>query len=325
MFSNRHRHVGTLAYVANGSRSVDMPRKNLYRNIILELEGSVAITDVTTPPVNYTGGAHENAFRAVKRLELIANGRDTIKSIPMQALAMKNLFMRGVRCLHVAPGLTAATHPFGGVITVPLASPRAVRQIDTLLNTGQLSTLELRATFGDYLDMVSTAPTAYTIATFDASLKVGLDETIRLDQRPEAFMTYKELYVEKQISGATSSFQILLGVGNKYRGFMIECESDGEMVDTILNKVTLKSGTDIYYQQEEDMIRGKNIQDLLGNVEALTGYYYVDFVPEGRLVDSLDASFLSQLEFELDVNAPGTLDYVRIYPDEIVIPAGQAV
>lgn len=323
MFSNRHRHVGTIAYVANGSQSLDMPRKNLYRNIILEVEGSVQITDITTPPVNYTGGAHENAFRAITRLELIANGRDTIKSISLQALAMKNLFMKGVRCQHLAPLLTVATHLFGGVVTIPLASPRAVRQIDTLLNSGQVSTLELRATFGSYTDMVSTAPTAYT--GFTAPIKVGLDETIRLDQRPEAFMTYKEHLLEKQISGATTSFQILLGVGNKYRGFLIECESDGEMVDTVLNKVVLKSGTDIYYQQEAHAIRGKNIQDFLGNVETLTGYYYVDFVPEGRLVDSLDASFLSQLEFELDVNAPGTLDYVRIYPDEIVIPAGQAV
>lgn len=323
MWSNRHRMVGTIAYVASGSQSLDMPRKNLYRNIILEVEGSVNVTDITTPPVNFTGGAHGCAFRAIKRLELIANGRDTIKSIPLQALAMKNLFMKGVRCQFVDPLLTVAVHLFGGTVTIPLASPRAVRQIDTLLNSGQLSTLELRATFGTYLDMVSTAPTAYT--GFTCPIKVGLDETIRLDQRPEAFMTYKEMYVEKQIAGATSAFQILMGVGNKYRGFMIEAESDGEMVDTIINKITLKSGTDIYFQQEAKPLRGKNVQDFLGNVETMTGYYYVNFVPEGRLVDSLDASFLSQLEFELDVNAPGTLDYVRIYPDEIVIPAGQAV
>lgn len=319
MFSNRARLVGTLNYVANGIKSLDMPRKNLYRNIILEVVGTVNISDVTTPPVNRTGGAHENAFRAINRLELIANGRDTIKSISGQALAMKNLLFNGVRCEHVATGLTVQVWPFGGVMVIPLISPRAVRQIDTLLDSGRLSTLELRATFGDFLDMVSTAPTAYS--AFDCDINVSLDETIRLDARAEPFMTYKETYLEKQISGATSAFQVLLGVGNRYRGFLIETESDGEMVDTILNKVTLKSGTDIYFQLSEPALRGRNIQTHLGNIETLTGYYYVDLCPEGRLVDALDASILSQLEFELDVNAPGTLDYVRIYPDEIIVPA----
>jgi len=319
MFSNRKRTVGTINYAANTEKSLDMPRKNLYRSIILEVAGSFTI-DTLGAPVLYTGGAHGCAFRPVKRVELIANGRDTIKSISLQALAMKNFIHKGCPCVFEEPDITAAQAvTFGGVVQMFLASPRAIRQIDTLLNSNRLSTLELRATFGDEDDLWSTAPTA--VSLFDCDINVALSETIRLDGRDEPYMTYKENYVEKQITGATSSFQILMGVGNRYRGFLIETESDGEMVDTILNILTLKSGTDYYHKLTRKQIRGINQQNKLGGADTLTGYYYVDFTEEGRLVDSLDASILSQLEFELDVNAPGTLDYVRIYPDEIIVPA----
>jgi hypothetical protein len=236
---------------------------------------------------------------------------------------MKNLFLNGVRDVFADPDITGTgAKTFGGVVQLPLESPGAVRKIDTLLASGRLSTLELRASFGDVNNLFSTAPTATT--GFTCPIKVALDETIRLDGRAENYMTYKEHVIEKQIVGATTAFQILLGVGNRYRGFMIETESDGEMVDTILNKATLKSGTDIFYQLEEDQIRGINQSNLLGNAETLTGYYYLDAVPEGRLVDSWDARILSQMELELDVNAPGTTDIVRIYPDELIEPAPQA-
>lgn len=318
-FRNQYRTVGTIGYTANGVKSLDMPRKHLYRYLLLEIEGSLNIGTLGSP-VLYTGGAHGAAFRTITRVELIANGRDTIKSISLQAAAMKALFMKGVRCQFANPDITGTgAKTFGGVVPIYILSPRAVRQIDTLLDSGRLSTLELRITFNDENAMFSTLPTAYTV--FDIDVKVALAEAIRLDARAEAYMTYKEHYNEKQISGATTTFQMLQGVGNHYRGFMIETESDGEMVDTILNKVTLKSGTDTYFQWEEDQIRGDNISERLGNAETLTGYYYIDFVPEGRLVDKLDASILSQLEFELDVNNPGTLDYVRIYPDELIMPA----
>ena len=147
--------------------------------------------------------------------------------------------------------------------------PRSIREIDTLLNSGILSTLELRITYGATADMMSTEATAYTITKAD--VEVHLDEAIRLDGKDEPYSAYK-------------------------------------------------SGTDVFRAKMFDVIQGQNAIDYDLEDQTFVGYGYVDFCPEGRLVDALNASGLSSLEMILDVSHPGTTDKVRIYPCEIVPP-----
>lgn len=318
MFDNRSRRIGKLEYVASGVDSIDLPRKSLYRQLSLNVEGVVTISDVTQTPVLYAGGAG-SALRMVSRVEVIANGRDTIKSLSLDAIAMKNLFLMGSKPALTESGLTAAAHAFGGVVTLPFAMPRSTREIDTLLPSGKLSTLELRVTYGGANAMFATTPTAHVLTSCD--VEVHLNECLRLDGKDEPYSTYKELYIEKTISAASAAFQLLLPTGNRYRGFLIECESDGNMVNTILNKLTIKSGTDVYFSKMADVIQGENVTFYDLEAQTTTGYYYVDFCPEGRLIDALDATKLSSLEMELDVNVPGTTDKIRIYPCEIIAGA----
>lgn len=315
-FDNRSRRVGKTAYVQSAAVSLDMPRKNLYRSIILNLEGSLTISTAGSPVLK-TGGLG-SALKMIDRVELIANGRDTLKSLSADAIGMKNMFLFGTRPVLVETGISAATHPFGGVIKLPLVMPRSIREIDTLLNSGKLSTLELRVTYGADDAMFSTAPTTYTIDAAD--VEVHIDESIRLDGKDEPYSAYKELYIEKDVTAASTEFQILLPVGNRYRGFLIEAESDANMVNTIVNTVQIKSGTDVFFKKQMDVLQGQNAIDYDLEAQTFVGYGYVDFCPEGRLIDALDASRLSSLEMILDVAHPGTTDKVRIYPCEIVPP-----
>lgn len=318
MFDNRGRRVGKTEYVASGVDALDLPRKALYRQLSLKIEGAVNITDVTQAPVLYTG-AGGSALRMVPRVEIIANGRDTIKSLSADAIAMKNLFLYGTKPILTESGLTVASHPFGGTIILPFAMPRSIREIDTLLPSGRLSTLELRITYGSADAMFSTLPTAHTMTSVD--VEVHLNECIRLDGKVEPYSTYKELYIEKTVPAASAAFQVILPTGNRYRGFLLECESDGNMVNTILNKITIKSGTDVFLAKDADVVQGESIVMHKLGAQTVTGYYYIDFCPEGRLVDALDATGLSSLEMELDVNVPGTTDKIRVYPCEIIAGA----
>ena len=143
--------------------------------------------------------------------------------------------------------------------------------------------------------------------------------SIRLDGKDEPYATYKELFIEKDIVATAAEFQILLPVGNRYRGFLIEVESNKEMVNTVLNKVTIKSGTDIYKAIDFDALQGENAIKYNLKAETFVGYGYVDFCEEGRMVDALDATRLSSLEMILDVTKVAT-DKVRIYPCELVPP-----
>lgn len=315
-FDNRSRRVGKTTYVASTPVSIDMPRKNLYRSIILNLEGTLTITTAGSPVLK-TGGLG-TALKPIARVELVANGRDTLKSLSGDAIGMKNMFLFGTKPVLTETGLSAAAHPFGGIIKLPLAMPRSVREIDTLLNSGKLSTLELRITYGAVGCMFSTAPTTYAMTKAD--VEVHVDEAIRLDGKDEPYSAYKELYIEKDVAAASTEFQILLPVGNKYRGFLLEAESDTNMVNTIITRVTIKSGTDVFFSKYMDVIQGQNAIDYDLEAQTFVGYGYVDFCPEGRMVDALDATSLSSLEMILEVAHPGTTDKVRVYPCEIVPP-----
>ncbi len=317
MFDNRDRRIGITEWVESAVDTLDIPRKNLIRNLSLNVEGSLTISTAGSPVLK-TGGVG-SALKNIARVEIIANGRDTIKSISADAIAAKNMFLFGTKPVLTETGITAATHPFGGIIKLPFAMPRSIREIDTLLPSGRLSTLELRVTYGADGAMFATEPTAFTIDSLD--VEVHANESIRLDGRDEPYSTYKELFIEKTITAASDAFQILLPVGNRYRGFLLETESDGNLVNTILNKMTLKSGTDVYRSKKADVIQGENAIDYDLEAQTFVGLYYIDFTPEGRMVDALDATGLSSLEFELDVSAPGTTDKIRIYPDEIIAGA----
>ncbi|NVM23399.1 MAG: hypothetical protein HWN68_16640 [Desulfobacterales bacterium] len=317
-FDNRRRRVGLIKYVASTPVPLDLPRKHLIRDLILDVEPIIDITDVTQAPVLYTGGLG-SALKHIARVEIIANGRDTIKSISGDAIGMKNMFLFGTKPKLTECGLTVAEHTCGGKILLPFAMPRSIREIDTLLNSGKLATLELIITYGPDNAMFSTDPTAFTVTSVD--VEVHVNESIRLDRKDEPYASYMESYIEKAITAATTEFQVLLNVGNRYRGFLIECESDGNMVDTLLNKVTIKSGTDVFASIAFDALQGENIIKYDLKTQTLIGYAYLDFCPEGRMVDCLDASRLSSLEMILDVNSVGSVDKIRVYPCEMIPPA----
>ena len=322
-FDNRVRRVGKTTLVPSGTDSLDLPRKNLYRDLILRVNGALVIATAGSPVLK-TGGVG-SALKMIKRIEVIANGRDTIKSLSADAIAAKNMFLHGTKPVLVETGITAATHPFGGTIILPFAMPRAIREIDTLLNSGRLSTLELRITYGvlttTACEMFSTDATLYTIAGTSCDVEVHVNETIRMDGKDEPYSAYKELYIEKDVVASSTEFQILLPVGNRYRGFMIEVEDDsGNLVDDILNKVTIKSGTDIFRSIDRKTLQGENAIKYDLEAQTFVGLQYVDFCPEGRLVDALDATALSSLEMILDVTFGTAGDKVRIYPCEIVPP-----
>ena len=313
---NQARRVGQIPYQENSSQSIDIPRDYDIRQILIEAVGSLVIGTAGSP-VLYTGGCG-SALRCITRLELVANGRETIKSLSASALAMKNLILHGTVPQLTETGITAATHPYGGVLVMDLANPRSTRPIDTLLAARKLSTLTLRATFGNGESMFSTNPT--TITSNDCDLEISIDESINRKKKPEIYSAYKENYLEDIIAAATTNLQLPIPTGNRFRGMLIECESDGNMVDTILNSIIVRSGTDVFFSRTATEIRGKNAVQFNLQAQTLTGYYYIDFCEDGLMVDALDATYLGRLEVSADVNAPGTTDVIRIYPCELVSP-----
>lgn len=307
------RPVGTIVGGENLVKGIDLPRKDLLRNLVLRLYINTNITTLGAP-VQYL----HNPAKWLRRLELIADGKDTIKSINFRALILKNFFNWSKYPLRTVPTLATGDNKFYQTALMSCALPRAIREIDSLVNTGILSTFELKATFGAKADGFSTTPTTYTLA--NAELEVLINEAINLDQTPLNLSVYKEMTIEKEVTQTTPEFQILLPVGNIYRGFMIEAEVAGDPVDNVINNVQIRSGTSVFFKATWMALRETNAIQMNMETQSFVGYAYVDFCPEGRMVDALNASQLSMLEAVFDVTKQTGVNYIRVYPDEIIVP-----
>lgn len=315
MFRNVIRRIGSIDFTAiNQTKSIDLPRKDFFRQLILRLTVVDTISTLGSP-VLYAN----TPSQFLKRIEIIADGKDTIKSIGGRPILFKNFFNWCTYPRRTVPTLSAAALTWYLTLILPFDLPRAIREIDTLLDTGKLSTLELRVTGGDSADFYSTAPTARAFTS--ASLEVLVHEAIKFDNKPVNPSVYKEMSIEKQITASATEFQILLPVGNLYRGFLIENDSDKVLINTGIAEIQIRSGTTVFFKAPWAALREANA--LFHNMEtvAFDGMAYVEFCPEGRMVDALDASKLSMLEAVFNVTKIGTTDYVRVYPDEIIVPA----
>lgn len=312
---NFRRSVGTVVYSAGGQSSIEMPRDALYRKIYLRLRGAITIATAGSPVV-YT----ESPCGIIKRIELVANGKDTIKSLDF-ALAMVNTQIKfGTRPDKTAPPTTATTASVNAFAILPLAMPDSFKEIDTLLNSKALSTLVLKITWGNPTDLYSTDPTSFTVDSMYCD--VGMLESIGLDAASiQKLWTNKESVIEKEITATTSNFQIILPVTNIYRSILVKAEDDGDPVNTIINNIKLQSGTKVFFNEKAAVIQDMNKQEL-GLESMPAGYHYLDFCPDGRLSEGIPAGALSNLEMILDVTKVTGTNKVYVLINEIVEPAG---
>ena len=345
------RFVDQVAYAENAQRTVRLPRNYFLVGLDLMLIAKLS-RSATTPD----GGESKDSAPAqlIKNLLIRANGSDVLKSIDMETLHRKNELQYGTRPHIYSEAWSGYADKSEVTLKVaaylPFAMPRAVREIDTILPTANKSSLDLIVTWGTGLDTMNNAypgggGSAESVTVHEATLLVHADEYI--GQPPDvAQMMFQEFYQEHQVTAASNRFRIELPVGKGllYRGLLLKTHSDGNQVDTILpfglantNTITLKSGTEVYLHEIAGCLQGANrlnhaiqVPERIGSAAALNhrlqellleGYYYIDFCRDGRLRESLDSSVLSDLILELEVAHPGTLDFVTVYPDTLLLPA----
>jgi len=315
MFGNVIRRIGQINFTQeNQPLSLDLPRKNFYRQLILRL---TVVDNITTVG---PGALFANTpSQWLKRIEVIADGRDTLKSISARALLFKDFFNFCSYPRRIVPTLGVGLNTWVLTLILPFTVPRSIREADCLLDSGRLSTFELRLTGGQCSDLYSTQPT--TRAFSSASVEVLLHEAIKLDTKPMNPSVYKELSLQRQLTATATEFQLLLPVGNLYRGFMIEAIADNVPRNDIISEIQIRSGTQVFFKAPWNNVKEANAQ--FNNMEsvAFDGYAYVEFCPEGRLVDALDSSKLSQLEAVFNATLVGAVDFISVYPDEIIVPS----
>ena len=337
------REIGSITYAANQTRTLPLPRNYAYRTLHLKL-----VADLTRV-AGATDGAPKDSCPAqlVRNIMIRANGRDVIKNYDFETLHRLNQIRYGCRprisWMDAAGAYSEAWEDFAVATDetfeihaiIDFAMWRAIRPIDSLLDSAGLATLDLIVNFGAGDDVMNDAydPAAGGVTVNSATLYVAAVESVGVPPGT-VFMTNKEYMIRSQVTAVSTRHQIFLPVSNLYRSFVLKTHSDGDQVNTILNDITIKAGTEVFKYRLASFLQMDNriefatespitqdTQDRSHQEDVIPGYYVLEFVKDGRLTECLDTSKLSSLMLELNVAHPGTNDFIDVYPCELLVPA----
>jgi hypothetical protein len=314
------RRVGSVNYSSSGGTStIELPRNYNYRKLFCRIAGSNIVTGGSAAGAPHPYGA----YRAISRIELIANGRDTIWSIAPEQIAIMNEIDYGAIPVFLNPtNDAAATYPFNASFIIDLGLVRSVRPIDTLFPAAGLATLDLKITWGAGADMF-TGSVDFASAAIQTTTELVVDSFEEIGQLPNSVGVNKLYTIDRVINAASTNFQIQVPVGNTYRGFLLHTKIDEVPVDTVLDGVRVESGTQVF----QNWLANSPILDenklVYGLPASLVGYYFLDWLDsDGFLSEILDARRLSGLDLVLNVAKPaGTTIKVLVNPQEIILPA----
>lgn len=265
---------------------------------------------------------HTNAtavFRSAKllglinSLQIVANGDETIKSIPAAKFQIGDMMASGNDSLSSLDE-TDGTKDSYVWFTVYMAIPNTFRPADTIFNTAVFSTLNMIVNWG------SKANVGTGITINSAKIDVYSHAlTNYLRNSGEVIKHYKETYLKKDVTVTSTELTIDLPTKQMYKSFAIVAEEAGVRSDAIINKITIKSGTTIIVQLDAQEIQAINYKDYgIKNSSDLLGTHIIDFLARGKMTDLLDTfKSFNTLEMVVDVEKQSGETVLHIYSDII--------
>ena len=333
----RRRPQGNIEYQANSKVSMSLSRGMIYRDLYLYLYGNVT-------PLNAAGNTQADTLTGdewgvVKRIDLIANNTDVIRSISGNQLWWLNYYLYGVPP-NVTPVLgdgVAVAVPFCSYLALPLWMPRSLRPMDTARDARELSDLKIEITWGDFTD-IQAAATAFAV---EPVVEVHSLESFGAKG---PFSQWRVYAIEKAITATNAHFQIQLPVGPMYRGFLMNFTDALADDGAVLNNFKIVSGTTVFADIPAELLnvmdRTKQSCSRFWNDNAaalgaydnlrrgstfnmLEGWYFYDHVTDGYLSESIDTLGFSEFELELDVTVGAGATAAIILPLQIIPVRGK--
>lgn len=314
----------TVDYSSNNKVNEKLSRGTVYRELYLFLSGAPTVAGVNNTQAK-TGKGDE--WGVVKRIDIVANGTDVIKSISGDALFELNYRLFGPPRVSVALGDGATANPsFASMLVLPFWSPKSIRPIDTALDSRELSDLTVEVTWGTHTD-VNTDASAFTTAP---RLEVYSLESFGV---VGPFSQYRTFEIQKVITSSQTQFQVDLPIGGMYRSFLINTTDAGADSGSILNNLKLVSGTTVFFDLKKEVLRdifplrnglvrsfnGQTYDDIrISTKNSYDGWYYIDLVTDGMQSEALDTLGFSEIKLEIDVTVGGGSTKIFVWPQQII-------
>jgi len=324
----RGRKTTIVPYSINNKESKDLSRGMVYRELYLNLSG--AITALAGANV-YADILPGDEWACVKRLEIVANGTDVLRSLSGNALRWLNLFQFGA-FPQVSPllGAGGANPAFDSTIVLPFWMPNSVHPIDTALDSRELSALTIEITWGSFVDILAAASAWTTEPTLDVYSLESFNVKGPFNQS-------RIFPIEETITASNTQHKVRLPVNNMYRGLLINTTDAGVDDGDIINNIKIISGSTVFRDYSEEVLdalkfragldrgfSGTAYDDYaIGDGNSIDGWYWLDFVTDGYLTEAIDTLGFSEFEIELDLTVGAGTTKITVMPVQIVPIRGQ--
>jgi hypothetical protein len=328
-FRNTFVRLPDVPFVDSGVQSIEIPRGHLIRALALRLTGNVVLAGAGTAALT-----DESPYPLLRRIELITDGRDTLKSVTGRQLFRQNHFYNGIAPNFAGPALLAGTNPFNGFLVLPFEMPAAIKPIDSLLDSRRHESIQLRITWGtltaaaDGVTSVLDGAAAQTQAPGTTSLQVGMWATT--EPSNVVFSQHRDYVIEREITAASTDFDVDIPVGQAIRSIMLRFETgvSGDPAvgsDAICNNLSVLVDNAFfpllrvpYLLHREKVAQDFGIVGAAGVSTLPTGYTLIEFSEDGRLGAALNTADIASLKLRLDVAAPGAARRVQAVVKEVV-------
>lgn len=300
------RTYATVAIVAGGFATIDLPRGYDYESIHVRAYGTVQVTTAATSV------RAEAPVQCISRCEVVADGRNTLYSAPFWFATLgkydrSNMLESGARVLTPPTAATAASYPFEANGVIDLMTPDGERAKDSNFRTDGLQLFQLRLTFGNPIDMF--VPGAGVAVYTTANVEISTVELVELPDvngnRTSPVALKKVSFQELGVPTTNANQEIRLPAGNMIKSVVVRTEgasTAGEPSAASLNSLRVFSGVDVRVNSLAAAIRGQNNNDF-GQLTA--GYYIADLSRNGattaKLSELWDVTRQAEPKISMDI------------------------
>lgn len=300
------RTYATVAVAAGGFATVDLPRGYDYESISIRLYGTITVT------TGATSVRAEAPVQLIPRVELVADGRNTLFSAPFWFTTFakydrSSMLEVGSRVTTPPTAATAAAYAIEANGIIDLMTPDGERPKDSNFRTDGLQLFQLRFTFGNAIDCFVPGAGAATLTT--ATVEISTIEMVELPDangvRTSPVALKKVSFQEIAVPTTNANQEIRLPAGNMIKSVVLRTEGGataGEPGATVLNRLQVFSGVDVRLNNLAGAIRGQNNNDY-GQLTA--GYYIADLARNGsataKLSELWDVTRQAEPKISMDI------------------------
>ena len=301
------RKIATMPIVAGSFGLQDLPRAYDYESLFLRINASIQISVAVVTSVRA-----ENPCQIVPRVEVIADGKNTLFSAPFWYCSLgrytRSLTQSGARAVTPISSTAIATYAVEAIGVVDFMVEDGSRPKDSNFRTSALSLFQLRLTYGQAVDTVvqGGATVAFsgspTVDVFSSEI-VELPDDQGNYSNPIALK--KVSYQQISVPASNSALKLNLPAGNLIKSVFYRADglvTAGEPSAAVFNNMILQSGVDVRLNLAGANLRAKNNADY-GQLTA--GYYVGDLCSAGesriKLSDLWDVTGQAQPDTTMDV------------------------